>query len=96
MITKVHIKGYKKLQDFTFEPQEGMNILVGANDSGKTTVLEAMSLCLNGRINTQSAYEALSPYWFNLENVKKLFSGLLNNETIKLENLPTITNRRSS
>lgn len=90
MITKVHIKGYKKLQDFTFEPQEGMNILVGANDSGKTTVLEAMSLCLNGRINTQSAYEALSPYWFNLENVKKLFSGLLNNETIKLENLPTI------
>lgn len=90
MITKVHIKGYKKLQDFMFEPQEGMNILVGANDSGKTTVLEAMSLCLNGRINTQSAYEALSPYWFNLENVKKLFSGLPNNETIKLENLPTI------
>lgn len=90
MITKVHVKGYKKLKDFTFEPRAGMNILVGANDSGKTTVLEAMGLCLNGRINNQSAYEALSPYWFNLENVKKLFKGLQYNGTINLEDLPTI------
>ena len=90
MITKVHIKGYKKLKDFTFEPRAGMNILVGANDSGKTTVLEAMGLCLNGRINNQSAYEALSPYWFNLENVEKLFKGLQYNGTIILEDLPTI------
>ncbi len=90
MITKVHIKGYKKLKDFVFEPRAGMNILVGANDSGKTTVLEAMGLCLNGRINNQSAYEALSPYWFNLENVKKLFKGLKYNGTINLEDLPTI------
>lgn len=90
MITKVHIKGYKKLKDFTFEPREGTNILVGANDSGKTTVLEAMGLCLNGRINNQSAYEALSPYWFNLENVEKLFKGLKYKGTIILEDLPTI------
>ena len=51
MIQKVRIRGYRKFQDATFLVNPGTNFLVGDNESGKSTLLEAIGLVLTGRIN---------------------------------------------
>jgi putative ATP-dependent endonuclease of OLD family len=40
-------------------------MLVGGNEAGKSTLIEATTLALTGRINGRSAQEELNPYWFN-------------------------------
>lgn len=73
MIEKVRIRGYRKFRDLTFEPHPRFNILVGDNESGKSTLLEAIGLALTGRVNGRSAAEELSPFWFNREDVTAFF-----------------------
>ena len=50
-----------------------MNIIVGNNDAGKSTLLEAISLVLNGRLNGRWIGDELNPYWFNTEVVRDFF-----------------------
>lgn len=69
MITKIKIYGYRIFKKFEFQPQQNLNIIVGANESGKSTLLEAMVLGLTGRINGRRVSEELNPYWFNTEIV---------------------------
>ena len=71
MITKVHIRGYRIYKKFTFCPNSKMNILVGDNDAGKSTLMEAISLALTGRISGRGVMEELNPYWFNTELVSQ-------------------------
>lgn len=73
-ITKVHVLGYRRFQDFTFEPELGTNIIVGGNEAGKSTLLEAMTLALTGRVNGIRAEEYLNPYWFNQSMVHDFFT----------------------
>lgn len=47
-ITKVKIINFKSLKSFEFEPYNGMNILVGNNNEGKSTIFEAIHLALTG------------------------------------------------
>lgn len=72
-ISKVQIRGYRRFQDFIFEPQSGVNIVVGGNEAGKSTLLEAMTLALTGRVNGVRAAEDLNPYWFNQRMVRAFF-----------------------
>ncbi|WP_414709568.1 ATP-binding protein [Ramlibacter sp.] len=44
----------------------------GANESGKSTLIEAIVLALTGRINGRSAADELNPYWFNSQLVEEL------------------------
>lgn len=46
MITRIHIRGYRIYKDFNLLPNPKMNILVGGNDAGKSTLMEAVSLAL--------------------------------------------------
>ena len=57
VITRVQIRGYRRFQDFTFKPEAGTNIIVGGNEAGKSTLLEAMTLALTGRVNGVRAAE---------------------------------------
>lgn len=70
MITKVKIQGYRKYKDLTFRPNPRLNLIVGSNQSGKSTLMEAIALALTGRINGRTAAEELNPYWFNVEVVE--------------------------
>ena len=76
MITRITIKGYRIFGDFELRPNAGMNIIVGDNDSGKSTLLEAIGLALTGRINNGWAQDALDPYWFNADQVNAFFTAL--------------------
>jgi energy-coupling factor transporter ATP-binding protein EcfA2 len=69
VITKIRIRGYRIYKDFLLKPNPGMNILVGDNDAGKSTLMEAISLALNGRLGGRGILDELNPHWFNTEMV---------------------------
>lgn len=50
-INRLKIVNYKLFQNVTIEMNENINIFVGENDSGKSTILEALSMVLTGKIN---------------------------------------------
>lgn len=73
MIERVLISGYRCFSRLEFEPNAGMNLLVGGNEAGKSTVLEALVLALTGRINGRWASEELNPFWFHRATVLDFF-----------------------
>ena len=76
MIERIIIRGYRLFQDFELEPDKGLNIIVGGNEAGKSTLLEAISIGLTGRANGRWAEEELNPYWFNQRVVADFFAEL--------------------
>ena len=49
-ITKIHLINYKRFRNYTIEPNDKINILVGDNEVGKTSILEAIELVSSGNI----------------------------------------------
>ena len=76
MLTKIVIKNYRTFRDFTLDFDPKMNILVGDNDRGKSTLLEAIGLALTGRIRGRLLAQELSPYLFNKEVVDEYIEAL--------------------
>ena len=50
-IKKVNIENYKCFKSFTLDFNDGVNIIVGDNEAGKSTILEAINLALSGLLN---------------------------------------------
>lgn len=46
-IKQIAIHGYKKFKDFRLPFHDGLNVIIGENESGKTTVIEAINIALN-------------------------------------------------
>ena len=75
VITKIRIQGYRIHGNLTVKPNRGFNLIVGANESGKSTLMEAVALALTGRVNGRSASEELNPHWFNTVTVEEFIKG---------------------
>ena len=82
MIRKIILKNFKSLKNTEINCNNGTNILVGENNAGKTTILQAINLVLNGSYS-QIAKNNLSSL-FNTNVV----SNFLNEKNIK--NLPEV------
>jgi len=82
MIDRVIVRGYRIFRDFEFEPNAGTNIIVGDNESGKSTLLEAIALALTGRVGGRWAQDELNPYWFNQQDVAAYFDSLATDKPI--------------
>lgn len=69
MITKLIIKNYKRCKNFTLKCNPSMNILVGDNECGKSTILEALNLVLTRRLNGRIVDAELTPHLFHTDSV---------------------------
>lgn len=71
-VSKIKIcnfKGFKGM--FTLELNQDVNILVGNNETGKSTILEAIHLALTGLYGGKYIHNELSQYLFNNEVVSE-------------------------
>lgn len=62
-----HIKivGFKRFREFEMDLNHHLSIIVGDNETGKTTIIEAIDLVLSGQLNGRSINYGLDPHWFN-------------------------------
>ena len=86
-INRLKIVNYKLFQNVTIEMNENINIFVGENDSGKSTILEALSMVLTGKINGSSVANRLNLDWFNAQVRQKFKESI---EAGNTPDLPTI------
>ena len=79
-LKRVKVFGFKTLREFDMEFREHMNVIVGNNESGKTTVVEAVNLVLSFQILGSSIQYELNPYHFNADLVAEYFTVVRNGE----------------
>ncbi len=84
IIEKVVIQNFKSLGSFELQLNEDLNIIVGNNETGKSTILEAIFLCLTGTFNGKRIENELSPYLFNKHCVDKYLESLLKEPTLEI------------
>lgn len=68
-LKSITIKGFKKFQSFNMNFNEHLNILVGENESGKSTLLEAIKVVLNQQYRTTD--KSILTELFNRDDIKK-------------------------
>jgi putative ATP-dependent endonuclease of the OLD family len=60
IIRQLRIERFRGIEDLTWNPEPGMNLILGGGDVGKTTILEAIALLLSP---SSSLVLAESDYW---------------------------------
>lgn len=81
-ITKVVIENFKCYKGkFFLLLNQGANILVGNNEAGKSTILEAIHLALTGVLNGRYLKNELSSYLFNREIEQEYINSVMNMAT---------------
>lgn len=84
-IKALYIENYKNFKGGFFLPlQQGINIVVGDNEAGKSTILEAINLVLTGMVGNKYLRNNLSQYLFNKEIVGEFISDLKNDNNPEL------------
>jgi putative ATP-dependent endonuclease of the OLD family len=82
-ITKIILSNFKRFKHFELDADPKLNILIGDNEAGKSSVLTALDIILSG---SRSKVETLGlETLFNINVIKGFLAG-----TKKIENLPTL------
>jgi len=88
-INKVLIENYKCFEGrFELPLEKDVNIIVGNNEAGKSTIIEAIHICLTGLLNGRHLMNSLSQYLFNNTIEKNYLDSLKTDEKLPP---PTIT-----
>ncbi|WP_299971515.1 AAA family ATPase [uncultured Roseobacter sp.] len=74
-INKIFIQNFKRFRSEYFDFNKDINVLVGDNESGKSTILEAIELCLNLRHHGKPLAASLSADLFNTDAVAEFLAG---------------------
>ncbi|WP_345318714.1 AAA family ATPase [Candidatus Villigracilis proximus] len=81
VIKKIKLHNFKRFQNFSVELDDKINLLIGDNESGKSSILSAIDIVLSGS-RTKVETVGLDSL-FNAEVVQKFLTS-----DRKLENLP--------
>lgn len=74
-IKRVVISGFKRIgKPLTISFERQLNILVGDNGAGKSTILEAVHLALTGQYRGEPIRRALSQSLFNNDDVAEFIA----------------------
>lgn len=82
-IHKIKINNFKCFNGvFELKLNEGLNILVGNNEAGKSTILQAIHLALTGFYEGRNIKSELSQYLFNREVVERYIDSVNNGNAL--------------
>ena len=48
MLKKIKVKNFRSLDNFCMTFNNGLNVIIGENDAGKTSLIDSMKILLNG------------------------------------------------
>lgn len=82
-ITRVYIEGFKRFDKFDLELNPDFNVIVGDNETGKSSILEALSIVLTGQYDGRLIQYAIDPYFFNAGIVADYFQKRRNNQHVQ-------------
>lgn len=81
-ISRVYIENFKCFSGgFKLNLNKSVNILVGNNEAGKSTIIEAIHLALTGLLNGKYLRNELTQYVFNVDVLNQYITELNNNGT---------------
>ena len=75
-VSRVIIKNYRCLREADVTLNPDLNIIVGNNECGKSTLLEAIHLALSGQLNGRPIHTELHPHLFNAQTVADYIAAL--------------------
>ncbi|MGL5152127.1 MAG: AAA family ATPase, partial [Clostridium sp.] len=82
VIKRVLIENYKSFKGkFEIELLKDISIIVGDNESGKTSLLECINLALTNQINGRTSIYELTQYMFNIEVVNEYLGKIRSGQT---------------
>lgn len=81
-IKRLIIKNYKLFRDVSIDLNPKMNIFVGNNDSGKSTLLEIISIITTGKLNGYSLDKQIKPSFFNIDSKEQYMNEIKNGNYI--------------
>ncbi|MBX2831144.1 MAG: AAA family ATPase [Rhodospirillales bacterium] len=87
-IEKLVIKNFKKFRDTEFDFNTDTNVIVGDNNSGKSTLMEAIEICLNSTFHGRPLAGELTAEFFNNEAVNEFLA--LDDDEKSANRLPQI------
>ncbi|MHA1232704.1 MAG: ATP-dependent nuclease [Candidatus Helarchaeota archaeon] len=83
-IKKIKIENFKCFKIFELNLNKELNILVGNNESGKSTILEAIHLALTGLFRGRYIKNELTQYLFNNQVIKSYLDNIKQEPSIDL------------
>lgn len=87
-IKEINIENFKCFKGrFNLKLNKGLNILVGDNEAGKSTILEAIHLALSGLFTGRYLKNELTQYLFNNEVVAQYVEKLGKDESVSLPHI---------
>lgn len=82
-ISKINIENFKIFKGkFTLALDSRINIIVGDNEEGKSTIIEAIHLALSGLFSGRYLKNDLIQYIFNNESVSDYLSSLTTQQAL--------------
>ena len=75
-VERLIIQNFKCFRAFEIDFNEQLNIIVGNNEEGKSTILEALHLCLSGMLNGKYGLTDVCESLFNKEAVDEYIDSL--------------------
>jgi len=76
MLEKVIIENYKQFKNFRIDLNRDVNVIIGNNESGKTSLFEAINLALTCKLYGRPLFQELSPFLFNIEVINEYLDKL--------------------
>jgi len=83
-ISKIKLHNFKCFRDYELTCNPQLNILVGMNDVGKSTILEAIHLCLTGFFRDKYLKNNLTQDVFNNDCIKEYLENMKNDNNTSL------------
>lgn len=80
IVDKIYIKNYKIFREQVIHFNDTCNIIVGNNDSGKTSLLEILQILLTGKLNGLQLERQLRTNLFNLRTRNEYIKKILGKE----------------
>lgn len=82
MINELRITNFKLFRSLVLPLNDDLNIIVGDNEAGKSTVLEAIALGLTKRFNGRAIEYEISSHLFNKQCVKDYLDDITANKNV--------------